>query len=102
MTSLNETQPSGPVAGPTDPSAHALAVRWARGRRRLTPFAYPHLRALGAIRLAAGIFLVGLFVTLVSYGQPGWAAIPLAGAAVNLSIGYLDTIAARFATTPRA
>jgi hypothetical protein len=79
------------------PPASNLVTIWAQGRRRITPSAYPRLRALGVIRLAVGIFLVGLGAVLISLGHAGWAAIPLAGAVLNLAIGSLDTTAARYA-----
>ena len=89
------------VAGPTHRPASNLASNWARGRRRITPWAYPHLRALGATRLAIGIFLAGIGALLLSHGHDGWAAIPLAGAALHFSIGGLDMSGARTAS-PRA
>jgi len=89
------------VAGPTRRPAGNLVSSWARGRRRITPWAYPYLRALGATRLAIGIFLAGVGALLLSHGHDGWAAIPFAGAALHFSIGYLDTAAARTAP-PRA
>jgi hypothetical protein len=78
------------VAGPTRRPARNLVSIWARGRRQITPWAYPHLRALAATRLAVGAFLVVLGALLLSHGHSGWAVIPLAGAALNLSIGGLD------------
>jgi hypothetical protein len=77
--------------------ASNLVASWARGRRQITPWAYPRLRALGAIRLAVGIFLTVLGAVLVSHGHDGWAAVPFAGAALNCVIGSLDTAAARYA-----
>jgi hypothetical protein len=52
------------------------------------------MRAIGAVRLAVGAFLVVLGALLAAHGQPGWAAIPLAGAVLNLAIGGMDTAAA--------
>jgi hypothetical protein len=83
------------------PPASNLVAAWARGRRQVTPWAYPRLRALGAIRLAVGIFLTVLGALLISHGHDGWAAVPFAGAALNLAIGSLDTTAARYAA-PRS
>jgi len=81
--------------------ASKLVASWARGRRQITPWAYPRLRALGAIRLAVGIFLTVLGALMVSDGHDGLAAIPFAGAALLLAIGALDTAAARYAS-PRS
>jgi hypothetical protein len=79
------------------PPASTLVNRWARGRSRMTPWAYPRLRALAAVRLSVGAFLVILSTVMLANGL-GWvAAIPLAGAALNLSIAYLDSAAARSA-----
>jgi hypothetical protein len=82
---------------PTRPPASNLVASWARGRRQITPWAYPRLRALAAVRFTVGIFLVGLGAVLLAYGHDGWAALPLAGAALNLSIASLDAAAARSA-----
>jgi len=57
--------------------------------------AYPRLRALAAVRFAVGIFLVGLSALMLPRGYSGWVALPLAGAALNLSIAYLDITVAR-------
>ena len=83
------------VADPTHSSAGKLVRIWARGRRQITPWAYPRLRALAAVRFAVGIFLVGLSALMLSRGYSGWVALPLAGAALNLSIAYLDITVAR-------
>lgn len=88
------------VADPVDRPAANLVRAWARGRRRITPWAYPHLRALGAVRLTIGVFLVVVSALLLSDGYGGWAAIPLAGAALNFSIGGLDMTVAH-AARPR-
>jgi hypothetical protein len=89
------------VAGPAHRPAGNLVSSWARGRRRITPWAYPYLRALGVTRLAVGVFLAGVGALLLSHGHDGWAAIPFAGAALLFLIGSLDTAAARTAP-PRA
>jgi hypothetical protein len=91
----------GQAADPTRPPASKLVSVWARGRRELTPWAYPRLRILAAVRFAVGIFLVGLGTVMFTLGHPGLAAIPLAGSALLFSIAYLDMTAARFAS-PRA
>jgi hypothetical protein len=79
------------------PPVSTLVSRWALRRSRITPWAYPRLRALAAVRLAVGTFLVILGAVMLSNGL-GWvAAIPLAGAALNLSIACLDSAAARSA-----
>jgi hypothetical protein len=82
---------------PTHPPARNLVAIWARGRRQITPWAYPRLRALAAIRFTVGIFLVGLGALTLSHGHDGWAAIQLAGAALLFSIAYLDITVARSA-----
>jgi hypothetical protein len=89
------------VTGPAHPPARNLVGVWGQGRRQITPWAYPHLRALAAVRLIVGIFLVGLGAVMLSHGDSGLAAVPLAGAALVLSIGYLDLAVARSAP-PRA
>ncbi len=94
-TTTSQTQQP---TNPTDSPAGKLVRTWAQGRRRFTPVAYPRLRALAVTRLAVGIFLVGLGAVLISHGDEGWAAIPLAGAALNLAIGSLDMGAARLAS----
>jgi len=81
--------------------ASTLVAAWARGRRQNTPWAYPRLRALGALRLTIGIFLAGVGAVLISRGHDGWAAVPFAGAAVHFLLGSLDTAAARYAA-PRS
>ncbi|MGB6577986.1 MAG: hypothetical protein WBF34_08695 [Streptosporangiaceae bacterium] len=86
------------VADPTHPTASNLASIWARGRRQITPWAYPRLRALAAVRFAVSIFLVGLGAVMLFHGNHGWAALPLAGAALNFSIAYLDITVARSAS----
>jgi len=73
-----------------------LVAAWARGRRRNTPWAYPRLRALGAMRLTIAVFLTVVGAVLLSQGHDGWAAIPFAGAALHFAIGSLDTAAARY------
>jgi hypothetical protein len=89
------------LADPTDRAARSLVSIWAQGRRRITPWAYQHMRPIGAVRLAVGAFLIVLGALLVAYGQSGWAAIPLAGAVVNLAIGGLD-MAAALSVSPRS
>jgi hypothetical protein len=79
------------------PPISTLVSRWVRARSRITPWAYPRLRALAAVRLAVGTFLVILGAVMLANGLGGLAAIPLAGAALNLSIAYLDNAAARSA-----
>jgi hypothetical protein len=99
----DNTTPTRPerVADSTHPAAGNLASIWAEGRRRITPWAYQYLPALAAVRLAVGLFLVGLGALFLSHGHDGYAAIVLVGAALNLTIGYLDGIAAR-SVRPRA
>ena len=83
------------LAGPTHAPASSLATSWAQGRRRITPRAYPYLRALAAVRLTVGLFLVGVGAVCLSHDHSGYAAIALAGAALCISIGCLDGAAAR-------
>ena len=94
MDALKDTtttaSPFESVVGPTNPPASKLVAAWARGRRQITPWAYPRLRALGALRIAIGIFLVGVGAVLVSQGHDGLAAVPFAGAALCSAIGCLD------------
>jgi hypothetical protein len=86
------------VADPMHPTASNLTSIWARGRRQITPWAYPRLRALAAVRFTVSIFLVGLGALMLFHGHYGWAALPLAGAALNSSIAYLDITVARSAS----
>jgi hypothetical protein len=88
---------SGQAAGPAQPTRINLISTWAQGRRRITPWAYRHLRGLAVTRLAIGMFLAGLGALLISDGHSGLAAVPLAGAALHFSIGYLDFTAAHSA-----
>jgi hypothetical protein len=46
--------------------------------------------------LRHGIFLTGVGAVLSYYGHYGFAAIPLAGAALHFAIASLDMTAARF------
>ena len=89
------------VADPRHPAASNLASIWAQGRRQITPWAYRYLPALAAVRITVGLFLVGLGALFLSQSHDGYAAIALAGAALTLSIGFLDGTAARSAR-PRA
>lgn len=77
--------------------ASTLVSKWAQGRRRLTPWAYPRLRALAALRFAIGIFLVGVSVLVIADGHSGWAVVPLLGAALHFSVAYLDSSVVRSA-----
>jgi hypothetical protein len=86
------------AADPTQRPASHLVRSWARGRRQITPWAYPRLRALAAVRFVVGIFLAGLGAVLISRGDYEIAALPLAFAAVHFSIGYLDNSVARSAS----
>ncbi len=97
--------PNGPTtpslseqaASPAQPPARGMVSSCARGRRQITPWAYPHLRALAVIRYAVGIFLTAISIPLLSHGQQGWAALTLVGAALVFSIASLDIAAARIA-----
>jgi hypothetical protein len=95
----NNTKIPGPEqsADATQPAARGLVAAWARGRSRITPWAYPYLRALGVLRLTVGLFVTVVGVVLISRGHDGLAAIPLAGAVLLFAIGSLDTAAARYA-----
>jgi hypothetical protein len=66
-------------------------------RSLVTPWGYRHLRTVAGVRFAAGIFLTGLGVLLLSRGAYGWAALPLAAAAVHFSWGYWQLTIARSA-----
>jgi hypothetical protein len=104
MSALKDNIAPSPVeqaADPTQRAASSLASSWAHGRRRITPWAYPYLGALAAVRLTVGLFLVGLGALFLSDNHDRYAAIVLAGAALTLSIGILDGTAARSAH-PRA
>jgi hypothetical protein len=81
----------------THPPANRLVSMWARGRRQITPWAYPRLYALAAVRFTVGIFLVGVGALTISDRHAGWAAIALGGAALLLSIASLDYTVARSA-----
>jgi hypothetical protein len=85
------------TANSTHPAERNVVAAWAGGRSRITPWAYPYMRALGVVRLAVGLFLVGLGAVLTAHGDAGIAAIPFVGAVLNLGIGSMDTAAARFA-----
>jgi hypothetical protein len=101
LTDNTTLRASDQVAGQTHRPASNLVRSWARGRSRITPWAYPYLRALGVTRLAIGVFLTVLGALVLVHGDDVWAAIPLAGAALHFSIGGLDLTAARTAL-PRA
>jgi hypothetical protein len=64
-------------------------------RRLILPWAWGHLRAVAAVRMAAGIFLTGLGVLIFAHGDHGLAALPLAGAAVNFVWGAWQLTIAR-------
>jgi hypothetical protein len=83
------------AARPVDEHGNNAVAKWARGRQRITPWVYPYLRGLGALRLGVGAALLVVSALLLSRGHDGWAAIPLAGAVVSLAVGGLDTAAAR-------
>jgi hypothetical protein len=80
---------------PTHLSRTNVVSAWARGRRKVTPWAYPRLRALAAVRFIVGIFLAIIGGLALSRGYPGPAALALAGAALHFGIAYLDISAAR-------
>jgi hypothetical protein len=88
---------SDQAAEQTHRPARNLVAIWARGRREITPWAYPRLRVLAAVRFIVGIFLVALAALTLSRGHDDWAAIQLAGAALLFSIASLDMTAARYA-----
>lgn len=79
-------------------SASKLVSGWSQFRQTATPWAYPRLRVLAAIRFAVGLFLVGTGVVLIARGHDGWGAIPLAGAVMVAAIASLDMSAARVAS----
>jgi hypothetical protein len=88
---------TGHMAHSTRRPASKLVSAWAQGRRQFTPYAYPRLRLLAAVRFIVGIFLVGVGTVLAVHGHSAWAAIPLAGSVLLFSIAYLDFSAARSA-----
>jgi hypothetical protein len=96
---LNKTTIPGPErsADATQPVASGLVAAWTRGRKQITPWAYPYLRALGPLRLTVGLFVTVVGALLISHGHDGLAVVPLAGAALLFAIGSLDTAAARYA-----
>jgi hypothetical protein len=51
-TDNTTTSRSEQAVDPTRPTAGHLVGIWARGRRRITPWAYPRLRALAVMRFA--------------------------------------------------
>jgi len=89
--------PPQQIAGPKDAHASGLVSTWARGRRQITPWAYPRMRGLGVTRLAVGVFLVVVSAVLISHGHSAWVAVPLAGAALHFAVGGLDMAAAHSA-----
>jgi hypothetical protein len=93
MRASADTITSAP-SGQPHPSVGIIG-RWVRGRRQLTPWAYPWLRALAAVRFTVGLFLTVLGALMISWGHDGWAVFILAAAAVHFSIASLDITAAR-------
>ncbi|HUB38534.1 MAG TPA: hypothetical protein VMA72_06765 [Streptosporangiaceae bacterium] len=93
----DNTTPGEQLTGQAHPAASNLASSWAHGRRRITPWAYPYLSALSAVRITVGLFLLGLGALFLSLSHDGYAAVVLVGAALCLSIGFLDGAAARSA-----
>lgn len=104
-TDNTATSRSAHSAAPAQQTDGNLGGIWALGpaaaisprfRSLISPWAYPRLRAIAAVHFAVGIFLAGLGAVIFSRGHSGWAALPLAGAALHFSIGYLDmAVAAR-------
>lgn len=93
MRASADTITASPSGQPHPPAG--IIGGWARGRRQLTPWAYPWLRALAAVRLAVGLFLTVLGALTISWGHDGWAVFILAAAAVHFAIASLDIRAAR-------
>jgi hypothetical protein len=96
-TTTTTSSRSEQAAGRTHPPAGNLIAMWARVRRQVTPWAYPHLRALAAMRFGIGLFLVGVGAMLVASGHAELAAVPLAGAALHFSLASLDFAVVRSA-----
>jgi hypothetical protein len=80
----------GTGSRPDAPAHQQSRQRLGAGRRQITPWAYSHLRGLALVRFTIGIFLAGLAAVMLSLGHSGLAALPLVGAALDFSIGYLD------------
>jgi hypothetical protein len=98
------THKPAPSEQPTDMTQRPtskLVSAWAQGRRNYTPWAYPRLRALAAVRFTVGVFVVGVGAVLMSRGYDALAAVPLAGAVVLFTIASLDLSAARSAAPRR-
>ena len=55
------------------------------------------LRTVAGVRFAVGLFLIGVGAVLISHGQSGLAAVPLAGAALHFVWGSWQLRIARFA-----
>lgn len=101
MNALNDPTTSSrseQAVNPAQPPSRSIVSSWARGRSRMTPWAYPHLHTLAVIRYAVGSFLAIISVPLLSQGQDGPAAFTLACAALLFSIASLDIAAARIRT----
>ncbi len=93
MRASADTITASPSEQPHPPAG--IISRWVRGRRQLTPWTYPWLRALAAVRFAGGIFLTVLGALMISWGHDGWAVLIFAAAALHFSIASLDITAAR-------
>jgi len=65
----------------------------------ISPWAFRHLRLCAGIRFGVTVFLVALGAVFFAVGHAGYAALPLAGAAVNLAWGYWQLTIARSATS---
>jgi len=70
-------------------------------RSMISPWGYRHLRGIAAVHFAVGVFLAGLGAVMLSHGFYGWAALPLAGLALNFAVGCADIAVARSASPSR-
>jgi hypothetical protein len=70
-------------------------------QRLINPWAYRHLRAFGATRIAGGLVAASAGAICLSYAAYGWAAFFLVVAVLNLAGGYWYITIARSAP-PRA
>jgi hypothetical protein len=87
------------TASPSRPAGNALVSGWARGRRQVTPWwGYKALTVLAVVRFTVGICMLGIGTVLAAVDHSGWAVVPLAGAAVLLTIASLDAGVVRSAS----
>ncbi len=66
-------------------------------RRLISPWGMRNLRLTAGIRFAVVVFLLVLSAVLIAVGYGNWAAVPLAGAALNFAWAYWELSIARSA-----